>query len=58
MKQYVPLEQINRGIKIWECVDSLNGCVFNLQFYTGWHDGGVREHGLNNHVLQASPHIL
>ena len=51
MKQYVPLKPIKRGIKVWECTDSSNGYVCNLQVYTGRQDGGVTEHGLEYRVV-------
>ena len=53
MKQYVPLKPIKRGIKVWECADSLNGYVCNLQVYPGRQDGGNAEHGLGYHVVQV-----
>ncbi len=44
MKQYVPLEPIKRGIKVWECTESLKGYICSLQVYTGRQDGGATEH--------------
>ena len=41
-----PWNKVKRGIKIWECADSSNGYLCNLQVYTGKQDGGVTEHGL------------
>lgn len=52
MNQYVPLKPIKRGIKVWECADSTNGYVCNLQVYTGRQDGGVTEHGLGYCVVR------
>ena len=52
MKQYLPMKPVKRGIKIWECADSSNGYVCNLQVYTGKQDGGVTEHGLGYRVVR------
>lgn len=46
LKQYLPIKPLTCGIKIWECADSSNGYVCNLQVYTGKQDGGVTEHRL------------
>lgn len=51
MKQYLPMKPIKRGIKIWECANSSNGYLCNLQVYTGKQDGGVTEHGLSYRVV-------
>ena len=52
MKQYMPMKPIKRGIKVWECADSSNGYVCNLQVYTGKQDGGTTEHGLGYRVVR------
>ena len=52
MKQYLPLKPVKRGIKIWECPDSSNGYVCNLQGYTGKQDGDITEQGLGYHVVR------
>jgi len=52
MKQYVPSKPIKRGIKIWECADSLNGYVCNFQVYTWQQDGGITEHRLGYCVVR------
>lgn len=52
MKQYLPMKPVKRGIKIWECADSSNGYVYNLQVYTGKQDGGVTENGLSYRVVR------
>lgn len=51
MKQYLPLKPVKHGIKIWECADSLNGYICNLQVYTAKQDGGVTEQGLGYRVV-------
>ena len=52
MKQYVPLNPIKRGIKVWECADSSNCYVYILQVYTGRQDGSVTEHGLGYRLVR------
>ena len=35
LRQYMPLKPVKRGIKVWECADSSNGFVCDLEVYTG-----------------------
>ena len=34
-KQYLPMEAIKHGLKVWVRADSHNGFLCNLEFYTG-----------------------
>lgn len=46
MKQYMPLRPTKRGIKAWECADSSNSFVCDLDVYTQENNNGNPEQGL------------
>ena len=52
LKQYMPLKPVKRGIKVWECADSSNGFVFDLEVYTGKQRDGNPEQGLGHRVVR------
>ncbi|GFQ64883.1 piggyBac transposable element-derived protein 4 [Trichonephila clavata] len=35
LKQYLPLKQIKRGIKLWERSDSVTGYTYDMNIYAG-----------------------
>ena len=51
LKQYMPLKPVKRGIKVWECADSSNGFVCDLNVYTGKQRDGNPEQGLGYRVV-------
>lgn len=51
MKQYMPQKPTKRGIKVWECADSLNGYVVDLSVYTGKERGVNTKQGLVYRVV-------
>lgn len=51
MKQYMPQKPTKRGIKVWECADSLNGYVVDLSVYTGKERGVNTKRGLVYQVV-------
>ena len=52
LKQYMPLKPVKRGIKVWECADSSNGFVCDLEVYTGKQCDGNPEQGLGHRVVR------
>ena len=52
LKQYMPLKPVKRGIKVWECADSSNGFVCDLEVYTGKQRNGNPEQGLGHRVVK------
>ena len=52
LKQYMPLKPVKRGIKVWECADSSNGFVCDLEVYTGKQRNGNPEQGLRHRVVR------
>ena len=51
LKQYMPLKPVKRGIKVWECADSSNGFICDLEIYTGKQRNGNPEQGLGHRVV-------
>ena len=51
LKQYMPLKPVKRGIKVWECADSSNGFICDLEIYTGKQCNGNPEQGLRHRVV-------
>lgn len=51
LKQYMPLKPVKRGIKVWECADSSNGFVCDLEVYTGKQHDGNPGQGLGHRVV-------
>ena len=52
LKQYMPLKPVKRGIKVWECADSSNGFVCDLEVYTGKQHDGNPGQGLGHRVVR------
>ena len=52
LKQYMPLKPVKRGIKVWECADSSNGFICDLEVYTGKQRNGNPEQGLGHRVVR------
>ena len=42
MKQYMPLNSVKRGFKLWVVADSTNGYFFDVQVYIGREGGSNR----------------
>ena len=51
MKQYMLLKPVKRGIKVWECADSSNGFVCDINVYTGIQRDGNPDQGLGYRVV-------
>ena len=51
LKQYMSLKPVKRGIKVWECIDSSNGFVCDLEVYTGKQRDGNPKQGLGHRVV-------
>ena len=52
LKQYMPLKPVKRGIKVWECADSSNSFVCDLEVYTGKQRNCNPEQGLGHRVVR------
>ena len=52
LKQHMPLKPVKRGIKVWECADSSNGFVCDLEVYTGKQRNGNPEQGLGHRAVR------
>ena len=52
LKQHMPLKPVKRGIKVWECADSLNGFVCDLEVYTRKQRNGNLEQGLGHRIVR------
>ena len=55
LKQYMPLKPVKRGIKVWECADSSNGFVCDLEVYTGKQRNGNPSQEMSDNSPLASP---
>ena len=51
LKQYMLLKPVKRGIKVWECADSSNGFICDLEVYVGKRDGNPKQ-GLGHRVVR------
>ena len=52
LKQYLLLKPVKRGIKVWECADSSNDFVCDLEVYTGKQCDGNPEQGLGHRIVR------
>ena len=52
LKQYISLKPVKRGIKVWECADSSNSFICDLEVYTGKQRDGNPKQGLGHRIVR------